>query len=719
MTYKIVDLRPILPGSPVADQGQKPKSKGVVIHYNGAESGATGVPSGYSTSKEIFVGAANRHRTIDWGTPPQKVFTNGIQYHYGVWEDTVFVLRNPNSCLWHCNDWKNEDYAWNHSYNYNATAVNVPISFNERATARTLQTLREFVDDELRKQGHANRSQVRGHKEISASLCPHSLMDDFVKPYRSDKSPLAGSGGLILGDGVPPAKKYYAVYGNAFDERVADSYAKALMEHGIPAGRVGSFGVPSKPNRDGEADVRWISKQALKQPLGTYPTAFCGSPILAYVPDAVQKAFRNPSGGWFATAQSDLWDAIGKDAKDTQEKAAKLLKVVAGREGKNPNKVISSYYAILAKKPMPDLAKPAVDDKPSAKRRGPDDLFGKPRVTKKQALAFAAKRKANMARAKEMADAMYSVKGLKTTWAADVRFGRALLETGNFHYGHDSVWPNPSGIKKSAKERGGPVGDDPIDFLVPASAAEGAHVDANHCRAYSLKDALPPVHGRYADAYAAQKARGWALTKISQLGGGIWATDPHYAAKIRAIMDEMDGGSVKDDLAVRVDKAMAYGLSLVGKPYGTWWDGGIPKKEPAFAENGPPPPASSVKNIFCVGVQNLMRRSVGLPIPRIGVDPYAGGTGGWGRWIDEHADRSEKFDINKQYPRGTMIFRYFRNNQDQGHGAVCLGNGYLLQSYCVNLGSPYPGVTTDVRIDHSHAGWFYERAVLPKAWLGG
>ena len=115
--------------------------------------------------------------------------------------------------------------------------------------------------------------------------------------------------------------------------------------------------------------------------------------------------------------------------------------------------------------------------------------------------------------------AIYSVEEPETTWAADFRAAQAILETGNFRWGGDSKMWYLAGIKK-----GGIVGDEPKDFEVLPTPHSGAHMQANLGRAYALKPAVEPVHARYADAYAAQKARGYPVTKISQLGKGIWAT---------------------------------------------------------------------------------------------------------------------------------------------------------------------------------------------------
>jgi flagellum-specific peptidoglycan hydrolase FlgJ len=140
-----------------------------------------------------------------------------------------------------------------------------------------------------------------------------------------------------------------------------------------------------------------------------------------------------------------------------------------------------------------------------------------------------------MVAAEQAISAIYSVKKPETTWAADFRVAQALLETGNFRWGHDSRRWNLAGVKK-----GGNVGDEPVDFEIPPTPEAGGHMQANHGRAYALNPAVKPVHARYADAFAAQKARGYPVIKIGQLGKGIWATDPDYAVKIKAILGEME-----------------------------------------------------------------------------------------------------------------------------------------------------------------------------------
>ena len=166
-------------------------------------------------------------------------------------------------------------------------------------------------------------------------------------------------------------------------------------------------------------------------------------------------------------------------------------------------------------------------------------------------------------------------------------------------------------------------------------------------------------------------------------------------------------------------KAIDYGLSIVGAPYVWWMDGPVPDRSPAWAENAPPPPPEEVINegCFCAGVPNLMLRAVGRELPTLGNELYDGGCLAYGEY---YSGVAEPFDVNEDYPEGTLIGRYFtwdRSAQgDQGHVAVVLANGYLLQSY--DAGGGYPGVNTDVHIVDSHAGYLYEYAVRPENWLG-
>jgi hypothetical protein len=116
----------------------------------------------------------------------------------------------------------------------------------------------------------------------------------------------------------------------------------------------------------------------------------------------------------------------------------------------------------------------------------------------------------------------------------DVLVAQAVLETNRGHYGGDSMPWNMAGIKKD-----GAVRDRPKDFEVVPNASEGVRMHVNHMAAYTGKRAVGTPHDRYYEARAAQSRREWWVRKVSQLGNGVWASDPDYASKIQRILDDM------------------------------------------------------------------------------------------------------------------------------------------------------------------------------------
>ena len=137
-----------------------------------------------------------------------------------------------------------------------------------------------------------------------------------------------------------------------------------------------------------------------------------------------------------------------------------------------------------------------------------------------------------------------------------------------------------------------------------------------------------------------------------------------------------------------------------------------------YKRTSPPPEEVIAEGCFCAGVPNLMLRAVGREVPTLGDALYDGGCLAYGEY---YADVAEAFDVNEDYPAGTLIGRYFSWERsaagDQGHVAVVLDGGYLLQSYDGD-GAGYPGVNADVHVADSHAGYYYEYAVRPENWLG-
>lgn len=159
-----------------------------------------------------------------------------------------------------------------------------------------------------------------------------------------------------------------------------------------------------------------------------------------------------------------------------------------------------------------------------------------------------------------------------------------------------------------------------------------------------------------------------------------------------------------------VTRAITYGESVIGAPY-VWWKGGpLPKKAPMWTENGPPPDAAVVRKegTNCAGLTNLMLRSIGQKVPH--VKGY--GHGGTGTYAEYYKKAAKKFDVDHKYPAGTLIGRHYENVNNQGHVAVILADGHVLQSI------PKEGVNKTYTIKQSHGKGYYEYAVMPEDWLG-
>ena len=183
--------------------------------------------------------------------------------------------------------------------------------------------------------------------------------------------------------------------------------------------------------------------------------------------------------------------------------------------------------------------------------------------------------------------------------------------------------------------------------------------------------------------------------------------------------------------------ALRYIEPAIGRTaYGWWTHGAIPDGPPAYAKNAPPPDIQRVINggIFCQGVANLFCRHAGHQIPSLGNPDYDGGTGAaWGgffgaggAWVDgwyarwgvqERFNLAEAKEIAASTRSGVLIGRRYRNaNHDQGHTAILLPSGYVLQSI---PGGPSrsAGLNWWWPIEDSHDGWYYEYMVRASNWI--
>ncbi len=167
-----------------------------------------------------------------------------------------------------------------------------------------------------------------------------------------------------------------------------------------------------------------------------------------------------------------------------------------------------------------------------ASARKPDSILGRPIYSQARVASYA--RSKGSTKYINQAIPHYYELAPRVGIAPDFLVAQAMVETGYGRYGGDSRPWNMAGIKK-----GGVVGDEPRDFERPKTARQGVRMHINHMAAYTNRKTLGKPHDRYYDARAAQKSRGYWVRRISQLGNGVWATDPNYAPKIRSILNEM------------------------------------------------------------------------------------------------------------------------------------------------------------------------------------
>lgn len=179
MSYRTVDLRgKVLGCTPVSNIGTRAKSGGKITdHYNGTPTNIGRYGGGDAEVIKQIQADANYQMVTGRYSPGFRV--NGVMYHAAVHEDAIYILRNPDAVLWHAAD---------ADYNYNAYALTFLVGEGQSVSSRTLQTAREFCDDELKRQGAASRAKVVGHLEVSdlGTACPGAwLMANFVRPYRA------------------------------------------------------------------------------------------------------------------------------------------------------------------------------------------------------------------------------------------------------------------------------------------------------------------------------------------------------------------------------------------------------------------------------------------------------------------------------------------------------------------------------------------------------
>jgi hypothetical protein len=127
------------------------------------------------------------------------------------------------------------------------------------------------------------------------------------------------------------------------------------------------------------------------------------------------------------------------------------------------------------------------------------------------------------------------------------------------------------------------------------------------------------------------------------------------------------------------------------------------------------------KGSTCIGLINIIRRHLKLPIPGLKEKyQYPGGTGSWFKYLNDK-NRLLKINFLCSYPKGSLLIQDF-NIMDQGHVAVIIeNNNELLESTIIhNINDNYDEKYNKVIIEKLNDYPNYKRFThicLPENWL--
>ena len=187
-----------------------------------------------------------------------------------------------------------------------------------------------------------------------------------------------------------------------------------------------------------------------------------------------------------------------------------------------------------------------------------------------------------------------------------------------------------------------------------------------------------------------------------------------------------------------IDDVLKFAKKLIGAPRGKSWKTYklSSNTSPMWASNDSLPSISFLKKegMNCAGLTNLMRRKAGLSVLVLEKDPkkVLGGTGAWFSYLKKKK-RLQKFDINKSYPKGTLLLRnYYKkpnvNYIDEGHLAVIYEEykkGVLFSSLIHSIGIFETQVVLDPTVGKHYFAKYNKKTgigpfthiCLPEDWL--
>ncbi len=147
---------------------------------------------------------------------------------------------------------------------------------------------------------------------------------------------------------------------------------------------------------------------------------------------------------------------------------------------------------------------------------------------------------------------------------------------------------------------------------------------------------------------------------------------------------------------------------LVNETHYVWWVDGestTSKDAPFYCNSIPSIETIKQQGLCCAGLINLAQNYRGGSVPGVATnDYYAGGTYAWAEHL-ESKNFLEKINLEKSYPKGSLLLRKYRSPEDQGHMAILYTSGTLAKQQIIHC-YPGAGVRTET-FQQSHA-WLKE-----------
>ena len=173
-----------------------------------------------------------------------------------------------------------------------------------------------------------------------------------------------------------------------------------------------------------------------------------------------------------------------------------------------------------------------------------------------------------------------------------------------------------------------------------------------------------------------------------------------------------------------MENSLAIAKKLIGAKYKLWL-GDFQKTddtpEPFYINEIPNIEYVRTHGINCAGLINIMRLNTSGSVP--GEGNWRGGTLSWYEYL-KSKDVLIDFDYRRNYPKGTLLLRNYRNENDQGHLAVICGkdkHGKWLNDDIIHAhNNGYDGAVGTCKLGYSHYSipeGFYEYIILPEDWL--